>query len=74
MTSYRVSNSYEDDPYLHHYVHSQPQSASVANIQTLSTLQSQYYNTNPEAENQTELHRFAQNADRFSTNPVSCYM
>lgn len=61
------SNVVGSEPYLH-YIHSGPQSASVANIQHLTTLrqqqhqQQQYYD-----ENQTELHRYAQNADRFST-------
>ena len=72
--TYRVSRSastYEvndnSEPYLAHYVHSGPQSSSVANIQQLATLhrQQQYL------QDQTELHRFAQNADRFTTNDVS---
>ena len=62
-------NGGSGEPYLH-YIHSQPQSASVANIQQLNTLQRQqqpapqYY----ENDQQTELHRYAQNADRFSTS------
>ena len=65
-------------PYLQ-YVHSGPQSSSVANIQQLTTLsrqqqqqqqqQQQYYesdNSNP----QTEMHRYSQNADRFTNSAV----
>ena len=62
-------NGGNSEPYLQHYMHSGPQSASVANIQQLATLQrqqnQQYYE-----DNQTELHRFGQNADRFTNNSV----
>ena len=77
--TYRVSRSgsnyelqSEDNPYLH-YIHNAPQSASVANIQQLTTLQSQNYYGNEDITTapNAELHRFSQNADRFSTNPVS---
>ena len=65
------------EPYLH-YIHSGPQSSSVANIQQLTTLhrqqqqpqqQQQQHYVSDDA-NQTELHRFSQNADRFTTNQV----
>ena len=77
--TYRVSRSgsnYElqseaDNPYLH-YIHNAPQSASVANIQQISTLQSQnYYGSEEISSNPvptSELHRFSQNADRFTTS------
>ena len=69
-SNYELQNDHPhgggNEPYLQHYVHS-GQSSSVANIQQLATLQrqQQYYD-----ENQTELHRFGQNADRFTTNSV----
>ena len=85
--TYRVSRSgsnyelqTEENPYLH-YIHNAPQSASVANIQQLTTLQSQnYYNHGSEdihtVQQQTavanshsaDLHKFSQNADRFTTS------
>ena len=85
--TYRVSRSgsnyelqSEENPYLH-YIHNAPQSASVANIQQLTTLQSQnYYNHGSEdihtVQQQTavanshsaDLHKFSQNADRFTTS------
>ena len=83
--TYRVSRSgsnyelqTEDNPYLH-YIHNAPQSASVANIQQLTTLQSQnnlYYGSEDIHTVQTaaanshsaDLHKFSQNADRFTTS------
>jgi hypothetical protein len=75
--TYRVREpSYEpEEPYLH-YIHN-GQSASVANIQHLTTLQNQqnqYYNEETPTSATTELHRYAQNADRFSTNPVRIFL
>ena len=66
-------NSGENNqPYLQ-YVHSGPQSASVANIQQLTTLsrqqQQQYYESD-NSNQQTELHRYSQNADRFTNSAV----
>ena len=81
--TYRVSRSgsnyelqTEDNPYLH-YIHNAPQSASVANIQQLTTLQSQnnYYGSEDIHTVQTaanshsaDLHKFSQNPDRFTTS------
>ena len=63
-------------PYLQ-YIHSGPQSASVANIQQLTTLSrqaqqqtQQFYNETENNNNQTELHRYSQNADRFTNSAV----
>ena len=70
-SNYELQNDHPNggsEPYLHHYVHNAPQSASVANIQQLATLQrQQQLNPNLDSEYQTELHRFGQNADRFTT-------
>ena len=70
-SNYELQNDHPNggsEPYLHHYVHNAPQSASVANIQQLATLQrQQQLNPNLDSEYQTELHRFGQNADHFTT-------
>ena len=75
-SNYELQNDHPNggsEPYLHHYVHNPAQSASVANIQQLATLQrqQQYQNPYETSENQTELHRFGQNADRFTTSANS---
>ena len=70
-SNYELQNDHPNggsEPYLHHYVHNAPQSASVANIQQLATLQrQQQLDPNLDSEYQTELHRFGQNAVRFTT-------
>ena len=76
VSNYELNEDPNGQPYLAQYVHSGPQSASVANIQQLTTLsrqaqqQSAQYYENAET-NQTELHRFSQNADRFTNSAVS---
>ena len=75
-SNYELQNDHPNggsEPYLHHYVHNPAQSASVANIQQLATLQrqQQYNQNNYENENQTELHRFGQNADRFTSTATT---
>ena len=75
-SNYELQNDHPNggsEPYLHHYVHNPAQSASVANIQQLATLQrqQQYNQNNYENENQTELHRFGQNADRFTSTATA---
>ena len=80
VSNYELNGGQDQEsgqPYLH-YVHSGPQSSSVANIQQLTTLsrqqqqqQQQYYesdNSNPTQ--QTEMHRYSQNADRFTNSAV----